>query len=112
MVRHRPFHFILPEGRRFAFDEITAATAKMRHRQITQHARHHQGAQEGVRKLHGGLIAIRAGIKPPGGARERQRTDVAAKQIAVIDSQNIAVTQSIGLDFSPNGQAWLGIAAP
>ena len=39
-------------------------------------------------------------------------TDVAAKQIAVIDSQNIAVTQSIGLDFSPNGQAWLGIAAP
>ena len=39
-------------------------------------------------------------------------TDVAAKQIAVIDSQNIAVTQRIGLDFSPNGQAWLGIAAP
>jgi len=30
----------------------------------------------------------------------------------VIDSQNIAVTQRIGLDFSPNGQAWLGIAAP
>ena len=39
-------------------------------------------------------------------------TDVAAQQIAVIDSQNIAVTQRIGLDFSPNGQAWLGIAAP
>lgn len=48
-------------------------------------------------------------------SRERDTlfvTDVAAKQIAVIDSQNIAVTQSIGLDFSPNGQAWLGIAAP
>ena len=48
-------------------------------------------------------------------SRERDTlfvNDVAAKQIAVIDSQNIAVTQSIGLDFSPNGQAWLGIAAP
>lgn len=39
-------------------------------------------------------------------------TDVNAKQIAVLDSATPAVAKRLNLDFAPNGQTWLGIAAP